>query len=177
MKLSPLHNPSSFILFALLALFFWFFNIFPKKFPIALTLNILSFLSPLLPPVPSSLSLFYLCYLLFGSFSNVQRYSISVICLLLNENLPENMTREEKCELYRSPQRVLLFPQSRVQQLVGLHHRPSMVVLSTAHDWFRLQIFLFSIPALPPQTKASTFLLYSFFCIQITECENRQMAP
>lgn len=30
-----------------------------------------------------------------------------------------------------------------VRELVGLHHRPTMVVLSTAYDWFRLQVFYF----------------------------------
>lgn len=99
----------------LLELFFLFFNILPIKI-ISLTLKVLSFLSSPLPSDPTSLSLYYLCYLLFGSFSNVQRYSISMIHLQMNEDMPENMTRELKCELHHSPQ--FSFPCSRVQELL-----------------------------------------------------------
>lgn len=60
-----------------------FFSIYPRK--------ILTVLLPPLPSASSSLSLFYLYCLLFGSFSNVLRYSNSVISSQLNENMLENM--------------------------------------------------------------------------------------
>lgn len=150
-------------------------NIFPIKF-IALTLNVLSFLSPPLPLASSSPSLVYLQYLLFGSFSNAQRHSISM-CLQLNENLLENTTTEQKCKLSCSPQQVFSFPHSRVQEFVCLQHRPSMVVLSTAYHWFRLHIFLFPVPARPSLMKVFCFAFVFLSHIQITECENNQMSP
>lgn len=36
----------------------------------------------------------------------------------------------------------ILISTLRVQELVGLYHIPSMVVPGTAHDWFRLNLFI-----------------------------------
>lgn len=70
----------------------------------------------------------------------------------------------------------ILISTLRVQELVALHNRASMVVHSTAYDCFRTRIFLFPIPALLPQIEVSTFFLI-FLKIQITKCANSQISP
>lgn len=73
----------SFCTFLYFTLSSLFFSIYPRK--------VLTVLLPPLPSASSSLSLFYLYCLLFGSFSNVLRYSNSVVSSQLNENMLENM--------------------------------------------------------------------------------------
>lgn len=144
MKLSPLHNSSSFILFALLELFFpikdhcFKLNCFELPFTSSPSCPILPF------PIPSLLSTIWVIQ---------QRAEVFHLSDMFAAEWEPARKHDQRIKVWTVSFTTMgiLISTLRVQELVGLYHIPSMVVPGTAHDWFRLWIFLFLIPAMPPQ--------------------------